>query len=313
MEGRSVLWRQRIGAQWRALGLSLPLALLLAAPAQAIVELRHAHGLGYSPDGSRTLVPNHYGIAVYSEGRWSKIPGSAHDYMGFVVTRNFIFTSGHMAGSRGSANPLGLRRSADGGHSWTMLGFDGEAEFHILAAGYFTNALYVYNAKPNSVMARTGIYRMMGEHLIGWRSAASRGLEGDELAMLTAHPTEAATIAAATSAGVFLSRDGGDEFKSIVTGLRATAVRFTLDGDAILVGTLEGKQPGLFRITLNDGLRKQLLLPAFGRDAVANIAQNPARLTELALISFERAVFVSADGGKTWKRIARPRGTLPGS
>jgi hypothetical protein len=303
---------QWIGARWLALALSFSLALFAPASAQAILELRHAHGLGFSADGSRILVPNHYGIAVYSEGRWSKVPGSPHDYMGFVVTREFIFSSGHLAGSRGGANPLGLRRSGDGGQSWTTLGFEGQVEFHLVAAGYLSNALYVYNSEPNSVMPRAGIYRMMGERLVGWRSAAGRGLDG-ELAMLTAHPTESGTIAAATNAGVFLSRDGGDEFRPIVTGSRATTARFTLEGDAILVGTLDGKQPGLYRIATKDGLREQLSLPAFGRDAVANIAQNPARRTELALITFERAVFVSSDGGKTWRRIARPRGTLPGS
>lgn len=59
------------------------------------VNLRHVHGLGYSADGSRLKIANHYGIAVYSHGRWSKAPGPAHDYMGFVVTRDFIITSGH--------------------------------------------------------------------------------------------------------------------------------------------------------------------------------------------------------------------------
>ena len=50
---------QRIGALWLAFALFLPPAFFLPAPAQAIVELRHAHahGLGYSADGSRIL-PN---------------------------------------------------------------------------------------------------------------------------------------------------------------------------------------------------------------------------------------------------------------
>ena len=296
----------------RTLALSIPFAFLMTSSAQAITELRHAHGLGFSPDGSRILVPNHYGVAVYSEGRWSKVPGPAHDYMGFVVTRDFIFTSGHLSGSRGAANPLGLRRSGDGGQSWATLGFEGEAEFHLVAAGYLNNALYVYNPEPNSVMPRAGIYRMMGERLIGWRSAAARGLEG-ELGMLTAHPTESETIAAATTAGLFVSRDGGDAFQPLLTGVRATAARFMLEGDALLVGTLRGKEPGLLRIATKDRVRKELALPPFGRDAVANIVQNPVRRAELALISFERAVFVSSDGGKSWRRIARPRGTLPGS
>ena len=287
-------------------------ALLITPSAQAIVELRHAHGLGYSADGSRILVSNHYGIAVFSEGRWSEVTGPVRDYMGFVATRDFIFSSGHAGASRGGDNPLGLMRSADGGHSWKTLALEREAEFHLVAAGYLSNAVYVYNAAPNSVMPRPGIYRMVGNRLVGWRSAAGRGLHG-ELGMLTAHPTDSETLAAATTAGLFVSRDGGDEFRPLLPGLRATAARFMLDGAGILCGTLDGKQPGLARVALKEGVREPLALPPFGRDAVANIAQNPVRRAELALISYERAVFVSADGGKTWQRIARPRGTLPGS
>jgi hypothetical protein len=312
VEEKRIGWRLRLGAHWRRFALSAALAFLLPATANAIIELRHAHGIGYSADGSQILIPNHFGIAVYSEGRWSKVPGPAHDYMGFVVTRDFIFSSGHVAGSRGVANPLGLIRSRDGGQSWVALGFEGQVEFHLVAAGYLSNALYVYNAEPNPALPRAGIYRMMGDRLVGWRGVAGRGLQG-ELGMLTAHPTDPATIAAATTAGLFLSRDGGDAFKPMAMERRATAARFTLDGDAILVGTWNGKQPRLFRITIKDGVRKELSLPEFGRDAVANIAQNPARSTELAVISFERAVFISSDDGKTWRRIARPRGTLPGS
>lgn len=303
---------QRMGTRRLALAMAIPFALLISASAQAIVELRHTHGLGYSADGSRILIPNHYGIAVYSDGRWFKVTGPVHDYMGFVATRDFMFSSGHAAGSRGGDNPLGLMRSADGGSTWSTLGLRGEAEFHVVAAGYFSNAVYVYNPRPNSVMARPGIYRLVGHRLVGWRGAAGRGLRG-ELGMLTAHPSETETVAAATTEGLFVSRNGGEEFMPMVTGVRATTARFTLDGEALLVGTLEGRQPGLFRLAIKDGLREQLALPPFGRDAVANIAQNPVRRAELALISFERAVFVSADGGKTWKRIARARGTLPGS
>ena len=300
----------RIGARRLAFLLSVPLAFLAADPALAITELRHAHGLGYSPDGNRILISNHYGIAVYSEGRWSKVPGPELDYMGFVVTREFIFSSGHAAGSRGAANPLGLMRSGDGGQSWTTLGLAGQVEFHLVAAGYLTNAVYVYNTEPNSAMPRAGLYRMMGHRLVGWRGAAGRGLRG-EPGMLTAHPTEAAMLAAATTAGLFLSRDAGETFEPIMTS-RATAARFTLEGDALLVGTLERRNPGLLLIAIKDGLRKELALPPFGRDAVASIAQNPVRRAEFALISFERAVFLSPDAGKTWRRIARPRGTPPG-
>ena len=303
---------RRLGTRRLAAGLCMSLALLIPVSAAAITELRHAHGLGYSADGSRILIPNHYGIAVYSDGRWSKVAGPAHDYMGFVVTRDFIFSSGHARGSRGSGSPLGLMRSADGGLSWIALGLDGEAEFHLVAAGYFSNAVYVYSERPNSLMRRAGIYRLLGDRLVGWLGAAGRGLRG-EPGMLTAHPTDSRTVAAATTEGLFISRDGGEEFRPVLTGMRATTARFTLDGDALLCGTLDGKTPALLRIAVTEGTRETLALPPFDRDAVANIAQNPRRRTELVLITFERAVFVSANGGKTWRRIARPRGTLPGS
>lgn len=308
MEHKTASRAQRITVRWLAFACLGGLALA----AQAITELRHAHGIGYSADGGRIFIPNHYGIAVYGDGRWSKVPGPRHDYMGFVVTRNFIFSSGHAAGSRGASNPLGLMRSGDGGRTWTKLSLEGQVEFHVVAAGYLSNVLYVYNAEPNSAMPKAGIYRATSDLRPLWHGAAARGLDGD-VGMLTAHPTEPGTIAAATTAGLFLSHDGGDEFKPILPGLRATAACFAVEGDALLVGTLHGKQPGLLRIAIKDGIRKSLTLPPFGRDAVANIVQNPARRTELALISFERAVYVSPDGGKTWKRIARPRGTLPAS
>ena len=44
------------------------------------------------------------------------------------------------------------------------------------------------------------------------------------------------------------------------------------------------------------------------RDAVAYIAQNPARRSEYAIATFERSVYLSPDSGRTWKKIAE-RGT----
>jgi len=57
----------------------------------------------------------------------------------------------HAAGSRGTSNPLGLMRSSDGGRSWRKLGFARQAEFHVVAAGYLSNSLYVANIAQNPV------------------------------------------------------------------------------------------------------------------------------------------------------------------
>jgi hypothetical protein len=290
-------------------GFALSALLSPGFPMEAEVTLRHAHGLGYSPDGRRIMIPNHFGIAVYSDGRWSMAPGLAHDYMGFVVTRDFIFTSGHGApgGGRGGAL-LGLIRSTDGGQSWKTLAFGAEAEFHLVAAGYECNALYVYSPTANSRMPRAGLYRMVRDGL-EWRGVEARGLRGDVF-KLTVHPTQERTLAVATSEGLFLSRNGGDDFQTIIEGPQLRTAYFPIDGDALWFGTFDGK-PRLFRLPLSGGARDEIVLPPIGRDAVSTIAQNPVRRAEFAIVTFERVVFLTPDRGNTWTKIARARGTFP--
>jgi hypothetical protein len=285
---------------WALLG-AWAMATAFPAFGQGTLTLRHVHGLGYSPDGSRLMIPSHDGLAIYAGGRWSKAPGPEHDYMGFAVTREFIFSSGHPARGTGLANPFGLIRSGDGGRTWAKLGLEGEADFHVMAAGYANNAVYVYTETPNARMPRPGIYRMIGQGL-GWRSAGGRGLRG-EIHALAVHPTDAAMLAAATSAGLFLSRNGGDDFKPILEGAQALAACFTLDGDALWLSAFDGK-PRLVRAVLGKGTREELAVPPLERDAIAYIAQNPARPTEFAIATFERSVFLTRDAGKTWTPIA---------
>lgn len=284
------------------------LALASAACAKTTLPLRHVHGLGYSADGARILIPGHQGIMAYGNGRWSIAPAPKYDFMGFAVTRHFIFTSGHFppGGARGAS--LGLLRSGDGGQSWTSLGFKGEAEFHLVAAGYESNALYVYNSAPNSRMPHPGLYRMMNEGL-GWRGVSARDLRG-EIFKLAVHPTDEAMVAVVTSEGLFLSRNGGEEFEPLVAGADLRTAYFPLDGDSLWFGTYAGR-PGLFRMAISSGVREEITLPPIGRDAVAYIAQNPVRREEFTMVTFERAVFVTADRGASWRRIARARGTLP--
>src|SRR6266853_2480637 len=128
------------------------LASAVATQAAAQVTLMHVHGLAYSPDGKRLMIPSHHGLAVYENGKWSKAPGPEHDYMGFAATGKNIYSSGHPAPGSGLVNPFGLLRSRDGGKTWEKLGLEGESDFHLLATGWNTNAVYVWNPAPSSRM-----------------------------------------------------------------------------------------------------------------------------------------------------------------
>ncbi|MGH8702602.1 MAG: F510_1955 family glycosylhydrolase [Burkholderiales bacterium] len=272
-----------------------------ASSARAEPVLHHVHGLAFSPDGRSLIVPSHYGLALWRDARWSKLDGPQHDYMGFAVTRRFFFSSGHPAPDLGLVNPLGLMKSADGGRNWRKLGLEGESDFHLLAASYDTDAVYVFNPQPNSRMRRAGIYSTRNDGL-SWRVAKAQGLAG-RIAALAVHAADANVVAAATSEGLYISEDSGESFRAALKDEQVVAALFDLDGRHLWVSSVR-QGAVLSRLDWRAGARMPVALPPLERDAVAYIAQNPAARDELAIATFERSVFVSKNAGKSWVQIA---------
>lgn len=151
------------------------LVAALAVPAvRAAVTLTHVHGLAYTADGKRLLIPSHHGLAVYENGEWSKAPGPQHDYMGFAATAKRLYSSGHPAPGSGLANPFGLIRSDDGGRTWRKLALEGETDFHVLATSWNTNAVYVWNPAPSSRIKRPGLHYTLNDGFV-WKPARAAG------------------------------------------------------------------------------------------------------------------------------------------
>jgi photosystem II stability/assembly factor-like uncharacterized protein len=277
------------------------LVVTAVAHAQPAVTLTHVHGFAYSPDGKRLMIPSHHGLAVYEKGKWSKALGAQHDYMGFSATATGLYSSGHPAPGSGLVNPFGLIRSRDGGKTWDKLGLEGEIDFHLLATGWNTNAIYVFNSEPNSRMRRLGLHYTLNEGF-AWKLAQAAGLEGDPRA-LAVHPDDAATVAVASAKGVYLSRDSGGRFAPMAQGAEGLAVFFDLDGKRLWYSAFDG-QPRLARVPLGGGAAMQVKLPPLSEDAVAYIAQNPATRNEYAIATFGKSVYVSKDAGRNWSQIA---------
>jgi photosystem II stability/assembly factor-like uncharacterized protein len=283
--------------------LLVSLAAATTARAGESVGLTHVHGLSYSADGARIMIPSHHGLAVFENGRWSKAAGPAHDYMGYSATRDALYSSGHPAPGSGLTNPFGLIKSSDGGKTWKKLGLEGESDFHILATSHETSAIYVVNHAANSRMSQPGIYYTRNDGL-KWTRAAARGLRA-ELKALAVHPAIASTVAAGTADGLYVSRDSADRFEPLFTGQQVLAGTFDLDGQHLWFSTYAGKA-SLMRIELKPGAKPDALnIPALTEDAVAYIAQNPARRDEIAIATFKRSVFLSKDAGRTWTAIAK--------
>ncbi len=272
-----------------------------AAHAQPAVTLMHVHGLAYSSDGKRLMIPSHHGLVVYEQGNWSKAPGAQHDYMGFSGTATNLYSSGHPTPNSGLVNPFGLIRSRDGGKTWDKLGLEGEIDFHLLGTGWNTNAIYVWNPAPSSRMRRPGLHFTLNDGF-AWKPAQAAGLEGDPQA-LAVHPDNAATVALATSMGVYLSRDSGGRFAPVGDRAEGLAVFFDLDGKRLWYSAFDG-QPQLAHVPLGGGAATQVRLPPLSKDAVAYIAQNPAARNEYAIATYDRSVYLSRDSGRSWSQIA---------
>jgi photosystem II stability/assembly factor-like uncharacterized protein len=276
-------------------------ASAVAAQVAAQVTLMHVHGLAYSSDGKRLMIPSHHGLAVYENGSWSKAPGPQHDYMGFSATGRNLYSSGHPAPGSGLVNPFGLLRSRDGGKTWERLGLEGESDFHLLATSWNTSAVYVWNPAPSSRMERPGLHYTLNDGLV-WKPARASGLEGEPRA-IAVHPDDAAIVAVGTSSGVFLSRDSGERFVRLAGGAEGLSVCFDLDGKSLWYGTFDGRAR-LSRAPLGGGTGDAVELPRLNEDAVAYISQNPAMRSEYSIATFARNVYLSKDGARTWKKIA---------
>ena len=273
---------------------------LLAATARAEVTLVHVHGLSYSADGKRLMIPSHFGLAIYENGKWSKAPGPEHDYMGFSATANHLYSSGHPAPGSVLVNPFGLLRSKDGGKTWDKLALEGESDFHVMATSWNTDAIYVWNAAANSRMKQPGLHYTRNDGS-SWTRVSAKGVEGNPYA-LAVHPDDAKSVALASPNGVFVSSDSGESFARI-SPLQGTAVFFDLGGQQLWYGSYD-TAAHLTRARLKGGRVTQLKLPPLTKDAVSFIAQNPARRTEYAIATFNRNVYLSKDAGSTWSAIA---------
>lgn len=284
----------------RAVGfVVLSLVLLPLAYGAPLLFHGHGHGLSFSADGTALLAPSERGLAVYEAGGWYEPETGSESFSAFSASQSALYSSGHGHPDHAAR---GLIRSTDGGRSWQPLVLAGEADFPMLAAGYRSGALYVLNAKSGIQVTR--------DEGKSWRLAEARGLKG-EIHGLAAHPQEATVVAVASSSGLYLSRDEGRSFRRIDRRGPVTALAFDLDGKRLRYARALSRD--LIEARLDGRERRTLRLPPLEGDYVTCLAQSPTNAQTLAFGTRRREVYLTADGGASWRRISEDERGAQGS
>jgi WD40 repeat protein len=256
------------------------------------IFITHIHGIGYTADGQRLLVASHDGLKVRESGSWSAAD-APHDFMGFTAVEGGFFSSGHPSPASGLPNPLGLVFVDD--HDWevTGLGFQGDLDFHLMAAGYASRTIYLVNTQ-NTPTLPAGLF-VSTDGAASWTQQPAAGLRG-QIGQLAVHPVDSLISAYASSGGLYVSVDGGRSAVLWVDRADVYALTFSPDGSRIYFGG-NGLE---YRDVSGDTGRL-----GFGEseEIITHITVNPANPDEITVATASMSVFTSDDGGSTWEPI----------
>ncbi len=261
------------------------------------VFFSHIHGVGYAKDGNSILVAAHDGIKLYNNGQWIAPELPAHDYMGFSPVDEGFYSSGHPTLDSDLLNPLGLVKVSSNGEI-KSLAFAGVFDFHQMAAGYYSHAIYAINNETHPYLKR-GLNYTLDEGK-SWTRSSKQSLT-KMATQIAVHPTDTNTVAVTTIEGTYLSQDYGNSFKRFDNDKIFTAVTFSPNGQFLVYGHLT-----IEVLQLPDGEASSIPSPEFSKgEYITFIAVNPMRTKEVVVASNKKNIYLSNNWGNTWLQIAR--------
>lgn len=267
------------------------------------VQFEHIHGLGYSSNGESLVVPAHDGLRIYQKNNWEKSENEANDYMGFSMTKSGFYSSGHPAPNSKLRNPFGIIKSDNSGSKVEPLALYGEVDFHGMAAGYFSDAIYVINASPNSIMKSPGLYYSVDEAQ-NWNQSKVENLSG-QASTISVHPTDSKMVVMGTDEGAYISKDSGNRFENVIKGEPVSSTAFTFN-DKLLVGSIEKNKAKISVVDLNSNVKEELPLPKLNKDEfITFIASNPEKVNEISVSTSNNNIFLTRNLGEKWETIVQ--------
>ncbi|MFK3958944.1 F510_1955 family glycosylhydrolase [Guptibacillus hwajinpoensis] len=256
-------------------------------------QIDHVHGIGYPGNRNELLVATHNGPLIYHDQIWYEATTNKNDYMGFQAVSDGFYSSGHPGEGSALPNPLGLIKSTDRGKTLEKLGFQGESDFHYLAVGYETNAIYAVNQQRNSEM-EIGVY--YSEDAKKWVDVALKGTP-DQISGLFTHPSNPNIVAITSPSGLYLSRNQGESFTRITKEVAVSTMIFLEDR---FIYAVQEPRNQLIVQTLQDGEEEEVTMPNQTLDTIDYVTVNPQNEDEIVFHTISGSLYQTTDNGKSW-------------
>jgi photosystem II stability/assembly factor-like uncharacterized protein len=254
---------------------SAPTATNAAGGITIPAEAGHVHGFASTRAGG-IVIGTHGGLYALARGGALEPVGEPADYMGLAaLPSGVLLSSGHPAPGSDEPNPLGLRRSSDGGASWTRIDAVPRDDYHVIESG---------GGRVYAVGSDGAVYAGAAP-----TAMAAVGMAPAGLIDLAVHPAQAGTLIAATQSGLSRSGDSGRTWTPVgdVLGLLSWA-----SPDALFMVDEQGQVS-----VSSDGAQSWSPRGTIGAPPAALLASSPS---DLVAADHDGRIRSSADGGRTW-------------
>ena len=258
----------------------------------------HVHGIGINPTTGSAFAATHAGVfelpaldadTVRASDLEGPIAGRAQDTMGFTMSGDTMFGSGHPDPAEEPAlTPpnLGLITSTDNAATWETISLRGQTDFHDLAVAQdgSTTRIYGYDESAGTVSSSQ-------DGGSTWAAGASLALRD-----LGVDPSTPNTVYATTADGLAVSTDSAHTF-TLVPGAPPLYLLDSLDDTAGgLIGvTVDGT------VWVQSGSKPWTSTGTL--DGAAEALTYAATPTPRLVVANDRGIMASDDLGKTWRDL----------
>ncbi|MBM7607287.1 photosystem II stability/assembly factor-like uncharacterized protein [Lysinibacillus composti] len=264
-------------------------------------QVDHIHGVGYINGGNDLVIATHTGLYSHTDDGWKEANSQKHDYMGFSAVRDGFFSSGHPEEGSDLKNPLGLIKSTGKGASFEQLAFYGEIDFHYLAAGYDSNAIYVFNEMPTENL--NGGLQYSIDQGKTWTQATMNGFKSTNISNFAPHPSREELLVVGSKDGLYISEDYGQNLEVLNNAEMITYV--TLNETGGYYTNFDSANVYLNSFSFESKEEKEIQLPSeMMQDPIIYIVTNPNNQNEIAIVTNNLNIYLTTDEGLSWDKIA---------